>query len=136
MLINIDYRDHAPLYEQIKEGFIRLIVTGALSPGDQLPSVRELAAELSINPNTIQSAYRELEAENYICKVAGKGCFVSGDRLIAEREREELFRRGCKARPSRWLRTSASIPRLPSPVCALPRTFGLRGSGVCCDAQA
>ena len=93
MLINIDYRDHAPLYEQIKEGFIRLIVTGALSPGDQLPSVRELAAELSINPNTIQSAYRELEAENYICKVAGKGCFVSGDRLIAEREREELFRR-------------------------------------------
>lgn len=91
-MISLNYRDHAPLYEQVKEGFIRLIVTGALSPGDQLPSVRELASELSINPNTIQSAYRELEAENYIYKVAGKGCFVSGDRLIAERDREDCLR--------------------------------------------
>ena len=65
-MISINYRDPTPIYGQVKEGFIRLIITGALKTDEQLPSVRELAAQLSINPNTIQSAYRELENEGYI----------------------------------------------------------------------
>ena len=56
----IDYRDSRPIYEQIKDSIRRLIFSGAMSEGDQLPSVRNLAAQLSINPNTIQRAYREL----------------------------------------------------------------------------
>ena len=75
-MININYRSPLPLYEQIKEGFIRLIMTGAIKPEEHLPSVRELAVELAINPNTIQRAYRELESEGYIYTVSGKGCFV------------------------------------------------------------
>ena len=54
------------------------MVTGVLAPGDKLPSVRAMASQLSINPNTIQRAYNELEAEGYIYSVAGKGSFVSG----------------------------------------------------------
>lgn len=76
-MISINYRSALPLYEQVKEGFIRLIMTGSVKPGEQLPSVRELAVELAINPNTIQRAYREMESEGYIFTVTGKGCFVA-----------------------------------------------------------
>ena len=64
-MIQINFRDSSPFYEQIKENYIRLIVSGALAAHEKLPSVRELAAQLSINPNTIQRAYRELEQEGY-----------------------------------------------------------------------
>ncbi len=76
-MISINYRSALPLYEQVKNSFIKLFVTGALKPGEQLPSVRELAVELAINPNTIQRAYREMENEGYIYTVSGKGCFVA-----------------------------------------------------------
>ena len=65
-MISLNYRDARPIYEQIKNGLKRLIVTGALKEGDKLPSVRSLATELAINPNTIQKAYNELENEGYI----------------------------------------------------------------------
>ena len=65
-MISLNYRDASPIYEQIKNGLKRLIVTGALKEGDKLPSVRSLATELAINPNTIQKAYNELENEGYI----------------------------------------------------------------------
>ncbi len=77
-MINLNYRDSRPIYAQIKDGLRKLIITGALSPGEKLPSVRELASELAINPNTIQRAYRELEAEGYINTAAGKGSFAAG----------------------------------------------------------
>lgn len=77
-MIHLDYRDSRPIYEQVKDGLRRLMVTGVLAPGDKLPSVRAMASQLSINPNTIQRAYNELEAEGYIYSVAGKGSFVSG----------------------------------------------------------
>ncbi len=76
-MISINYRSALPIYEQIKEGFIKLIMTGALKEGERLPSVRELAAELAINPNTIGRAYRELESDGYIYTATGKGCFVA-----------------------------------------------------------
>lgn len=77
-MIHLDYRDSRPIYEQVKDGLRRLMVTGVLASGDKLPPVRAMASQLSINPNTIQRAYNELEAEGYIYSVAGKGSFVSG----------------------------------------------------------
>ena len=84
-MISLNYRDARPIYEQIKNGLKRLIVTGALKEGDKLPSVRSLATELAINPNTIQKAYNELENEGYIYSVPGKGSFASGKRANAPR---------------------------------------------------
>ena len=77
-MLTLNYRDSRPIYEQIKDGLRRMIVTGAMKQDEKLPSVRSLATQLSINPNTIQRAYNELEAEGYIYSVAGKGSFVSG----------------------------------------------------------
>ena len=75
-MIHLDYRDSRPIYEQVKDGLRRLMVTGVLAPGDKLPSVRAMASQLSINPNTIQRAYNELETSGYCCSVPGKGCFA------------------------------------------------------------
>lgn len=92
-MISLNYRDARPIYEQIKNGLKRLIVTGALKEGDKLPSVRSLATELAINPNTIQKAYNELGNEGYIYSVPGKGSFASGDARTDERRKEELKHR-------------------------------------------
>lgn len=78
-MITINYRDPHPIYEQVKLGLRRLIMTEVLRPNEKMPSVRELSAQLAINPNTVQRAYRELEAEGYIYSVPGKGSFVSPD---------------------------------------------------------
>ena len=75
-MIHLDHRDSRPIYFQIADAFRRQIEAGVLSPGDKLPSVREPSASLTINPNTIQRAYRELEAQGWIATVPGKGCFV------------------------------------------------------------
>lgn len=75
-MVHLDYRDARPIYTQIVDGLHQQIAAGVLQPGDRLPSVRELASQLTINPNTIQRAYRELEAAGVIATVAGKGCFV------------------------------------------------------------
>ena len=64
-MIRLDYRDSRPIYEQVRDGLRRLMVTGVMQPGEQLPSVRSLAMELAINPNTIQRAYAQLEQEGY-----------------------------------------------------------------------
>lgn len=76
-MIRLNYRDSRPIYEQIVDGIRRLLVSNVLKPGDKLPTVRGLASELAINPNTIQRAYRELEAEGYIYSIPGKGSFVA-----------------------------------------------------------
>jgi len=76
-LFTLNYRDSQPIYGQIKDGLRRMIVTGALEPGEKLPSVRGLAMDLAINPNTIHRAYSELEAEGFIYSVPGKGSFAA-----------------------------------------------------------
>ena len=91
-MIHLDYRDTRPIYSQITDGFREQLLSGVLQPGDKLPSVRELAATLTINPNTIQRAYRELEAQGWIATVPGKGCFVCGVPSDADRERQELLK--------------------------------------------
>ena len=90
-MISLNYRDGRPIYEQVKEGFRQLILSGALPAEEKLPSVHELAASLAINPNTIQRAYRELEAEGYICSIPGRGSFVTEHSSPAAARREELF---------------------------------------------
>ncbi len=92
-MIHINFRDARPIYEQVRDGFRQLILTGVLPADSKLPSVRELAAELAINPNTIQRAYRELEAEGYICSVPGRGSFVRQDDTAARARRAELLER-------------------------------------------
>ena len=88
-MIRLDYRDARPIYEQVKDGLRRLMVTGMLAPGEKLPSVRSLAMDLAINPNTIQRAYAQLEMEGYVYSVAGRGTFVAeGQNLVRRREVE------------------------------------------------
>ncbi len=77
-MIHLDYRDARPIYSQIIDGLREQVIAGILREGDKLPSVRELAGELAINPNTIQRAYRELEAAGWIASVPGKGSFICG----------------------------------------------------------
>lgn len=90
-MILLDYRDARPIYSQIVDGYREQILAGVLRQGDKLPSVRELATELTINPNTIQRAYRELEAEGWIASVGGKGSFVCGIPTRESREEAELL---------------------------------------------
>lgn len=90
-MIIIDYKDRRPIYEQIIEKFQDLIVKGILKPDTQLPSVRSLAMELSINPNTIQKAYGELERQGYLYSVKGRGSFVSfNEDVLKERQQQVM----------------------------------------------
>ena len=90
-MISLNYRDSRPIYEQIKDGLKKLIVTGGLTADERLPSVRALATQLSINPNTIQRAYNELEGEGYIYSVPGKGSFAAANAGADENRRRELM---------------------------------------------
>ena len=89
-MVHLDYRDVRPIYSQIADGFRSQITAGVLRPEEKLPSVRELAAELAINPNTIQRAYRELESEGYTVSVPGKGSFVCAAAEAGKLRRREL----------------------------------------------
>lgn len=78
-MILLDYRDKRPIYEQVVEKLERLIVSGGLEPLTRMPSVRSLAMELSVNPNTIQRAYAQLEQDGYLYTVSGRGSFVTAE---------------------------------------------------------
>ena len=78
-MISINPQDSRPLYEQIEDNFMKLIAAGIMREDDKLPSVRSLASQLAINPNTIQKAYQELETAGITCSVSGKGSFVAGE---------------------------------------------------------
>ena len=91
-MIHIDYQDRTPIYEQLVSRFQMLIIKGILEPDSQMPSVRKLATDLSINPNTIQKAYAILEQEGYIYPVKARGNFVSPNpERGLEKKREEFF---------------------------------------------
>ena len=99
-MVHLDYRDVRPIYTQIIDSFKEQITAGILSPGDKLPSVRELAAQLAINPNTIARSYRALESDGWIVTVPGKGCFVSANGSCQEQERQKqiaIFDEACTA---------------------------------------
>ena len=90
-MISINYRDPRPIYEQVRDALRQLIVSGSLPSDQKLPSVRELASSLAINPNTIQRAYRELEQEGYICTVPGKGSFACARTDVDEERKSALL---------------------------------------------
>ena len=91
-MIQLNYRDARPIYEQVRDGLRHLVVTGALQAGDKLPSVRALASSLAINPNTIQRAYESLEAEGYVYSIPGKGSFAAPRTGVDEERRDRLLR--------------------------------------------
>ena len=91
-MIILDYKDRRPIYEQIVERISELILKGVLEPDEKLPSVRNLAMELSINPNTIQKAYAELERRGFLYSVKGRGNFVSYSEELLEQKQIEIIK--------------------------------------------
>ena len=90
-MIQLDYKDRRPLYEQVTERFKELILTGVLQPDEKIPSVRSMAIELSVTPNTIQRAYSELEKAGYIYTVTGRGNFVSDGNTLRDIHLQQLL---------------------------------------------
>ena len=89
-MIQLNYRDSRPIYEQVRDGLRQLLMSGAILPGEKLPSVRALAAKLTINPNTIQRAYEALENEGYVYSQSGRGTFAA-DRSDVNAQRREIL---------------------------------------------
>lgn len=92
-MIILDYKDRRPIYEQVMEKLKDLMLLGVLMENQPLPSVRSLAMDLSINPNTIQRAYAELERQGYIYTVKGKGSFVSENTEMKENKKREILQK-------------------------------------------
>ena len=90
-MLNLDYRDARPIYEQVRDNLRRLMVSGAIQEGEKLPSVRSLASNLAINPNTVQRAYESLEAEGYVYSIPGKGSFAAPRTGVDEERRDRLL---------------------------------------------
>ena len=90
-MLNLDYRDARPIYEQVRDNLRRLMVSGAIQEGEKLPSVRSLASNLAINPNTIQRAYESLEAEGYVYSIPGKGSFAAPRTGVDVERRDRLL---------------------------------------------
>lgn len=92
-MLQIDVMSRIPVYEQIVTQIERLVAAGIMNSGDQMPSVRRLSMDLSVNPNTIQKAYTELDNRGYVTSVPGKGCFISPDaaRLISLRGQQRII---------------------------------------------
>ncbi len=91
-MINLDYKDKRTLHEQIEDGIKELIINGIMLPDEQLPSVRELSVSLTVNPNTVQKAYKQLEADGFIYSVQGKGNFISPVQAVKdEKKLVELY---------------------------------------------
>lgn len=89
-MFQLDMKSNKSVYEQVIDRIKELVVTGVLNEGTQLPSVRELSRQLTINPNTVQKAFKELERDGYIYTVSGKGTFVAGrDGISVDKSRTE-----------------------------------------------
>ncbi|MBR4343563.1 MAG: GntR family transcriptional regulator [Lachnospiraceae bacterium] len=92
-MISINYRDSRPVYEQVCDGFKKLIIAGLIKKDEKMPSVRELASQYAINPNTIQRAYRDLETQGYIYSVPGKGSFAVDVKEVSDKHVAEIYER-------------------------------------------
>lgn len=91
-MFTLDTRSRIPIYEQLIDQLKKLMMRDVMQADEQLPSVRSLAQELTINPNTIQKAYRELEREGFIYSIPGKGSFVAPFQIDANKERLEMLK--------------------------------------------
>nr|WP_319490082.1 GntR family transcriptional regulator [uncultured Caproiciproducens sp.] len=90
-MFTLDYKSRLPIYEQLYKNIRRMAAIGAVEQQEPLPSVRSLALELGVNPNTVQKAYQMLEHDGIICSVPGKGSFLSGDLSAISQQREITF---------------------------------------------
>ena len=90
-MLQLNHREGRPIYEQVKDGIRRLVITGAVAEGEKLPSIRAMASMLAINPNTIQKAYDALETEGYLHTMPGKGCFAAPATGVEGTRRKELL---------------------------------------------
>ncbi len=107
-MIIIDHNSKTPIYEQIKVQILSLINSGALSPGDKLPSLRTMAADLSLNLNTIKKVFAQLEADGVIITVQGKGCFVAD---TAKENRAVLDKAEAALREAVAVARSSGVPK-------------------------
>lgn len=124
-MFSLDFRDGRPLHEQIKEKIKALIIRGVLKPDERLPSVRELAQMLTVNPNTIQKAYKDLEAEGFIYSIRAKGSFVAPqNRSDFSSRREELLRE-LERNVAELMYLNEPVERLIETVRAIYRKGGL-----------
>ena len=96
-MIQLNYRDPRPIYEQVKDGIRKLAYSGVIGPDEKLPSVREMAMKLAINPNTISRAYKDLEQEGFLYTVSGKGTFINQEYDLNDSRKEELWKQFEKA---------------------------------------
>ena len=88
-MIQLNFRDSKPIYEQVEDGIRKLVVNNLIAADEKLPSVRELASKYALNPNTISRAYRELEEQGYIYTLNGKGTFVAANEKVNDMRKEE-----------------------------------------------
>lgn len=91
-MILLDYRDKRPIYEQIVEKLEKMIISGGMEPLTRMPSVRSLAMELSVNPNTIQRAYTQLEQDGYLYTVSGRGSYVTAENEWRENKQSKVLK--------------------------------------------
>ncbi len=96
-MFTLDYKSRLPIYEQLYQSITRMAALGAIDPGEALPSVRALAQELGVNPNTVQKTYQMLERDGIICSVPGKGSFISGSSSAISQQREIAWEKLSKA---------------------------------------
>ncbi|NLJ30970.1 MAG: GntR family transcriptional regulator [Clostridiales bacterium] len=92
-MFTLDYKSRLPIYEQLYQSVTRMAALGALESGDPLPSVRALAQELGVNPNTVQKAYQMLERDGIIYSVPGKGSFISDSGSALRQQREIAWKK-------------------------------------------
>lgn len=92
-MLRIDYKSGLPIYDQIYRGIVKMAAAGAFGGDGQLPSVRSVAQELSVNPNTVQKAYGLLERDGVICSLPGKGSFLTGEQNAVDKQREEAVQK-------------------------------------------
>ncbi len=91
-MYSIDSRSAIPVYEQLKRQIVFHIVSGRLDEGEKLPSIRELAAALRINPNTVAKTYRQLETDGFVTSRKGLGVFISAGERELQSNRNDIFR--------------------------------------------
>jgi GntR family transcriptional regulator len=92
-LIQLNYKEARPLYEQIKESIRKMVISNAFLADEKLPSVREMASQLAVNPNAIERAYQELEQDGYVYRRKDEGTFVAKENRVNEMRRRELMQK-------------------------------------------
>lgn len=92
-MIQLNYKETRPLYEQIKESIRKMVISNAFLADEKLPSVREMASQLAVNPNAIERAYQELEQDGYVYRRKDEGTFVAKENRVNEMRRRELMQK-------------------------------------------